>query len=121
MELLPFHEWEDQEDDCLVLSDEEEMDDADEIGTNLGRSLSVHRSQRGHFDKESERSCGVGGRAGQASVRVQCGVWKGVGVSVRWVCDLKRLRYAPCADDAAEQTHSVLCRVFQLRWGRTGV
>ncbi len=51
MELLPFHEWEDQEDDCLVLSDEEEMDDADEIGTNLGRSLSVHRSQRGRFDK----------------------------------------------------------------------
>lgn len=51
MELLPFHQWEDQEDDCLVLSDEEEMDDADEIGTNLGRSLSVHRSQRGRFDK----------------------------------------------------------------------
>ena len=52
MELLPFKEWEDEEDDCLVLSDDEEMDDVDELATIIGRSLSAHRSQSVRFTRK---------------------------------------------------------------------
>ena len=48
---MPFQEWENEEDDCLVISDDEEMDDADDIGTIFGRSMAVHKAKCDRFDK----------------------------------------------------------------------